>query len=134
MFWNKKKEIEKEIDPRVAKGPVMDLFTHHRNNDTDVWCEYKNKKKEVLSNRVVEILKEKISSKLSHNDIYQFIKRGMNFDIRIEDKKFIKFHNIEHLDAEISYNKPLIKKICEDLYYNGKIERTGNYKYSYKSI
>ena len=52
----------------------------------------------------------------------------------IEEPVSIKTDDIEHLDAEISYNKPLIKKICEDLYYDGKIERTGNYKYSYKLI
>jgi len=128
MFWNRKKKIEKEIDPRVAKGPVMDLFTHHRDNDTDVWWEYKNKKKEVISNRIVDILKEKVT-RLNATDIYNFMKRGKNIDVRITDNTFTKFHNIEHLDAEIAYNQSLIKKLCENLYYDARIGRTGNYKY-----
>ncbi len=119
---------EEVVDPRKLKGPAMDLVTYHKENDTDVWWEYKHKKKEVVCNRIEEILREKVT-RLNANDIYNFMKRGKNIDVRITEKSFTKFHNIDHLDVELRYSKDSIRSLCEEMYYDGRIGRTGNYKY-----
>lgn len=132
IFFSKKsrKPLQKEeiVDPRKLKGPAMDLVKYHKENDTDVWWEYKRKKKEVVCSRIIEILQEKVV-RLNANDIYNFMRRGKNIDVQITEKSFIKFHNIDHLDVELRYSKDSIRSLCEDMYYDGKIGRTGNYKY-----
>ena len=67
----------------------------------------KKKKEEdtFLKGKIVALLERKLGEKISAKDIHRFI------------------------DPEYDWSPDYIKDLCEDLYFEEKVQRTGNYRY-----
>ncbi len=74
------------------------------------WAKEQKEENDSVKKKIVALLKRKLGTKIPASDIDRFL------DIRDEY-------------GDKAYNVDYIKKLCEDLYFDEKIQRTGNYRY-----
>ena len=74
------------------------------------WAKEQKEEDNFVKEKIVALLKRKLEEKITANDIHRFL------DIRDN-------HGGEALSVDG------IKELCEDLYFDEKIQRTGNYRY-----
>tara|TARA_X000001036_G_scaffold409674_1_gene420962 strand:+ start:125 stop:763 length:639 start_codon:yes stop_codon:yes gene_type:complete len=99
------KKFREEID-RIRKEEYEKKFGFNKTRKKNTPQKTLDIQKEInqLKKKIIKLLKEK-SMKMPASDIDA------------------------HLKRQIVYGVPEIKKLCEEMYFNGEIGRTGNYRY-----
>ena len=93
--------IERIEEEKQEKKEIAERERKQREKEEKEWAKAEEKRIELLNKSIIKLLKEK-SVKMPASDI----------------DAHLKHQNVDE-----------IKELCEEMYHNGKISRTGNYRY-----